>query len=1347
VLATTEMKMSRLVEASPRGAHLEVEAMLEEPLSDGIHIHKQAGSGPVTALCIGQKRLRFPSSALETGWGNDCGICVVYHGIGGTLHIQHDQIRILSVDVFHNHSIQGIKEVDDHVIVFGDKSIRLYRWLQPDVSEPNSAVGPVSKSPVLVPWARFTKMPDLILDVVALRKSCTSLVVGYAHNFIEHFVLRPGSQPEFELKHRVQCPVVCALFSLSFAPVGADQKLSHVAIASGTSFGKIILWKVCPSTDLWAQASADAEGCYGTDSIRQTYEFQYDASNILENSAGIIFTSTTRPPVGGSSLHAITRSFIPQTQHILIGHEGVIFRIVWSETGEFIATVSDDRTVRVWLANTGQQLYVGWGHIARLWDAVFLGSGWSMSSAQKGDRLVATCSEDGTIRVWDTTFAQLPQNIDNTAVERTPVPLGQIGDPVEVDSSYCLKRAATTGDDKSSKNVDNSKQRDNLISMNCVCIMRSHPLDLWRLEVLPGGADIRGVFNLELVCGGNDGCLRYWDLDSFLVAASFDPANTSICAEIPVHKEVNMVTSTLESVATVADEARDVDDNMDVEAGLAEGVNDPATSNPTKPKRTKGKPKAGGSKQPLSKRINGVCSLFISPHGQYVVVVLLDGTIWVALLRSNVVEQSQAYDQRMHGQDLRRAQSYDWFHSYSHEVKAITTAAVSFRGDSLPTACDTGLVPLFDCSLAWPNGMISHVCLEVDCDILVAHLAAAPLSSPSTSVASDAIRLGGKLFLQRRPVISWHAHVHRATVLSYLHIMHPRCRGLQFLVSMAAAGICRVWAVDTDTGTPKVAHSLECITGGRANIGTSVAYVPVCSPSDQLELSSQEVAGQFVIGDSRGSISVYSYVPNEGAVENSGIHDDNGVTAPFSAQLSQFFANAHGTDPVSALWVSPTFGESNNSTTAFLSVGHDGDLHVYRRLARSCDSSQIFEHVHKLSCLPVRTPTCVHVPPTSGSIIVGGFQGSHYICWDMASKRELMRAEGGSWKRPHVSNVITVEQCHANAKAGDAVKTALRVVFGSGVPLKIGSALAVCDNMRHTLTKPIDVRKVCYAEGTKLFPHGLKQTGNCTAILDVGGTHKYVAVGGEEGMVLLLDASKKLGLIQELQMPNLVAAKTISNAVPSGSSLGTSAGIVVAAGGRLTYSVWRMNRALLSMDPSVMTNNALALSSWGSIRPNASQDHRILCSACVSLNDTQGKGSEAGAGQWYSVIFGDSRGHVTIASHFEPVDILAADTSLTDELIGGPDNELNSVGDRSKRLHILEDLVVSEYPITSSALQLHSVNDSVEMKSFCLLACFGDTSGNIFIWNICVCLRYNLSSCGRKNECLAMRYASDIWVK
>jgi len=99
---------------------------------------------------------------------------------------------------------------------------------------------------------------------------------------------------------------------------------------------------------------------------------------------------------------------LKSTQHILLGHDGVIFSCTSIRSGHYryIASVSDDRTIRLWkcFVIDGQEesrpyelVWTAYGHTARIWHCAFLS--WIYHETPLD--CVITCGEDNTIRIWN----------------------------------------------------------------------------------------------------------------------------------------------------------------------------------------------------------------------------------------------------------------------------------------------------------------------------------------------------------------------------------------------------------------------------------------------------------------------------------------------------------------------------------------------------------------------------------------------------------------------------------------------------------------------------------------------------------------------------------------------------------------------------------------------------------------------------------------------------------------------------------------------------------------------------------------------------------------------------------
>lgn len=80
----------------------------------------------------------------------------------------------------------------------------------------------------------------------------------------------------------------------------------------------------------------------------------------------------------------------------IVGHEEKVTCVNWSPTGQYLATASKDRTVRIWQPGTAQ-VVKSLAHPAALRNVV-----WSPDGKQ-----LITCAEDGDIRLWNASSGEL----------------------------------------------------------------------------------------------------------------------------------------------------------------------------------------------------------------------------------------------------------------------------------------------------------------------------------------------------------------------------------------------------------------------------------------------------------------------------------------------------------------------------------------------------------------------------------------------------------------------------------------------------------------------------------------------------------------------------------------------------------------------------------------------------------------------------------------------------------------------------------------------------------------------------------------------------------------------------
>ncbi|KAG0251379.1 WD repeat-containing protein 6 [Actinomortierella ambigua] len=244
----------------------------------------------------------------------------------------------------------------DHVdrrllLAFGSKSIKAFRLLvhrSPDSDRHPLSVGfeLVLDVPHLKDWILdaqwLWKKDELSRPTVSthvgsrdsVHISPSSIAIAYAHNFVEVYDLSEdpleattvSTLADLRLSYTVQSEERCTLFCGRFH----NNTLEDLVFASGTSFCQTLVWKV----------------------------------------------------------HHLEGRDAP-VDKTLVGHEGILFGIRWSEDGSHLTTVSDDRTIRLWdLTKADTPHVVLYGHMARVWDC------------QMAGQYLVSISEDATCRIW-----------------------------------------------------------------------------------------------------------------------------------------------------------------------------------------------------------------------------------------------------------------------------------------------------------------------------------------------------------------------------------------------------------------------------------------------------------------------------------------------------------------------------------------------------------------------------------------------------------------------------------------------------------------------------------------------------------------------------------------------------------------------------------------------------------------------------------------------------------------------------------------------------------------------------------------------------------------------------------
>ena len=106
----------------------------------------------------------------------------------------------------------------------------------------------------------------------------------------------------------------------------------------------------------------------------------------------------------------------------LLGHQGSITRIQLSVNGSYLASASDDDTIRIWLTEDGTLLDVMSGHEDEVLNLAFSAE----RGGQYGRSYLASSSRDGTIRLWQINNDVRPLRHGNRLYDVTFHPDGKV---------------------------------------------------------------------------------------------------------------------------------------------------------------------------------------------------------------------------------------------------------------------------------------------------------------------------------------------------------------------------------------------------------------------------------------------------------------------------------------------------------------------------------------------------------------------------------------------------------------------------------------------------------------------------------------------------------------------------------------------------------------------------------------------------------------------------------------------------------------------------------------------------------------------------------------------------------
>ena len=260
----------------------------------------------------------------------------------------------------------------------------------------------------------YLSMTDWVWDVRAISvsfsignddDSCLNTqilsAIGMAQNVVEIWSFTSHESGKFDMGlepvklRKIICERRCITYSLSFYGWKNDGSYQtsidnlDLAVAVGTVSNEILIWSAVNGNDC-EQLHKDLIKCKSA------------------NSGDISSNNLTKRKVN----------------HALNGHLGVIFSVKFGKRGSYIASTSDDRTIRLWKRNcelneinndlvspfekssdvqmiTNESyvyslIWSAFGHAGRVWDSDFI----SIPTQHQSEEAVISSGEDGTLKIW-----------------------------------------------------------------------------------------------------------------------------------------------------------------------------------------------------------------------------------------------------------------------------------------------------------------------------------------------------------------------------------------------------------------------------------------------------------------------------------------------------------------------------------------------------------------------------------------------------------------------------------------------------------------------------------------------------------------------------------------------------------------------------------------------------------------------------------------------------------------------------------------------------------------------------------------------------------------------------------
>lgn len=494
--------------------------------------------------------------------------------------------------------------------------------------------------------------------------------------------------------------------------------------------------------------------------------------------------------------------------------------------------------------------------------------------------------------------------------------------------------------------------------------------------------------------------------------------------------------------------------------------------------------------------------------------------------------------------------------------------------------------------------------------------------SATVAIIKDGVLLGRR---------TWKAHVLRAIGAWIIDTGATWISG----VTATVAGAFKLWRIDFIVGGDNVTIcNVACVSEL-----TTKKQIASCA-TRITGLSSPFHAGGVLVGGCKGAVCLFNRHlcnPEEKPAD--------GTTFPPTFSI----AHVHGHEKVCRIETTPN---------GFVSCSNNGAIYVHILSSEGFINCASLDPGMMTCCEMLFSRASWSGMPTSDvtydPLYACGFQGNLFRIWDIRGKYELMKVEAGGWKRMHDCVVVPSE------KAGPFYPD--RLCFVSlDVTRKVPN---------------LSIHSIRTSSAAETLPMYIRQSSNgrvmYSGVFIIEG--RLFVAGGEEGVIKVFSVPQ-MDVIQEIKLPEECPIRTICTDTAMNET--NKDGIVVAAGGRLSFAVWTFNEIALESASAISSlAPVLQFGAAGEPPKNATQDHRILCSACWFAHHDGTYG--------YYIILGDSRGCARLF-HFCST---------------------------SSKLLLIWEHRVSDYPLLSCAVV------AFEAKSNTTFMSLGDTTGFVYVFFI-----------------------------